>query len=75
MAKCNACGREDQHEPEVCIAMLRGKVQVLQEVVAMCISQGGLNFHVEGGRCPEDDTCDCPDQKKVNMAMEGFEAR
>jgi hypothetical protein len=27
--KCNACGTEGFHNPEVCISLLRGKVQIL----------------------------------------------
>ena len=43
-----------------------------QEVIKLCIDQGGLSFHDEWRKCPEDDTCDCPDVKRVNAAMKGY---
>lgn len=48
------------------------QVHELQDIVRLCVEQGGLSFHVEGGRCPEDDTCDCPDALRVNAAMKGY---
>lgn len=43
-----------------------------QEVIKLCIDQGGLGFHDEWRKCPEDDTCVCPDVKRVNSAMKGY---
>lgn len=48
------------------------QIRLAQEVIVLCIDQGGLSFHVEGGKCPEDDTCDCPVKKKVDAAMKGY---
>jgi len=48
------------------------QVRELQDIVRLCVEQGGLSFHVEGGKCPEDDTCDCPDALRVNAAMKGY---
>src|ERR1043166_5187940 len=48
------------------------QVHELQDIVRLCVEQGGLSFHVEGGKCPEDDTCDCPDALRVNAAMKGY---
>lgn len=57
-------------EEELSAANLQ--VGELQDIVRLCVSQGGLSFHVEGGKCPEDDTCDCPDALRVNAAMKGY---
>lgn len=66
-------GEDHDGKPCVqCVACLLLQIHELQEIVKLCVDQGGLNFHVEGGRCPEDDTCDCPDVKRVNAAMKGF---
>jgi hypothetical protein len=55
-----------------CVDKLKLQIHDLQGIVHLCIEQGGLNFHVEGGKCPEDDTCDCPDALRVNAAMKGY---
>lgn len=76
--KCDICGGFTRDYE--CIRCYRRKIEVLelqlreaQEVITLCVDQGGLSFHVEGGKCPEDDTCDCPVAKKVNAAMKGYE--
>lgn len=46
-------------------------IKELQDVVALCIDQG-VSLHVDDGTCPEDDTCNCPNVKRVNAAMKGF---
>ena len=48
-------------------------IDELREMVDLAVDAGGFSFHEEG--CPEDDTCDCPDVKRVNAAMGDFKSK
>lgn len=73
----SACG--EQQAKGVARALLEereealAKVRELQEIVALLVDQGGLEFHDEAGLCPEDDTCDCRVARRINAAMKGYD--
>lgn len=79
MSNYEACGHARMADYIRCPACVlqeldSAKLQLreAQEVINLCVAQGGLSFHDEWRKCPEDDTCDCPDVKRVNAAMNGY---